>query len=136
MGGKVGEGKGGAGSLVQVVEFEGLEIADEDVAGPVAFGQGVEVFARLAVGAREVAARALLLDDEDARPEEVDVAAGVVEAPHVLLVARDGAPPDAEDLEEVVIKTLRLAFFIGRARPGAGEARRAHTHLVPGEAHV
>ena len=50
VGGKIGEGEGGVSPLVQIVEFEGLEIAHEDVAGPVAFGQGVEVFPRLPVG--------------------------------------------------------------------------------------
>ena len=136
MGGQVGERKDGALALIQIVKLEGLKITHQDVAGLVSFGQGVEVFARLPVGSRQIAARAFLLHDQDARPEEVDVAVGIVQTPYVLLIARDGAALDAEDMEKFVVKTLRLALLIRSARPCAGEPRRADAHLVPGQAHV
>ena len=44
VGGQVGEGEDSALALVQIVKLEGLEIAHEDVAGPIPLGQGVEVF--------------------------------------------------------------------------------------------
>ena len=84
--------------------------------------QGVEVFPRLSVGALQVAALAFLLDEQDARPEEVDVAVGVVETPHVFFEARDGAAPDAEDLEEFVVETLRLALFRKPRPPTRGRS--------------
>ena len=118
------------------MKLKGLEIAHQNVAGSFSFGQGVEVFPRLSVGSFEVAALAFLLHDQDARPEQVDVAVGIIQPPHVLLIARDGAALDAEDMEELVIETLRLALFIRRILPSPGEPRRAHAHLVPGEAHA
>ena len=126
------ERENGALALIQIVKLKRLEIAHQDVAGFFSFGQGVEVFPRLSVGFRQIAARAFLLHDQNARPEQVDVPVGIIQPPYVLLIARDGAALDAEDMEELVIKTLRLALFIRRASPCAGEARRAHAHLVPG----
>ena len=127
--------EGSARPFVQIIEFEGLKIAHEDVAGSLPFGQGVEVFPRLPVGLCKITALAFLLDEQDARPEEVNVAVGIVKTPHVLLEACYGAATDAEDLEEIVVETLRLASFIRSARPRASEVRRADAHLVPGEAH-
>ena len=132
VGGQVGERKNGALALIQIVKLKSLEITHQDVAGFFSFGQGVEVFPRLSVGFRQIAARAFLLDDQNAWPEQVDVPVGIIQPPYVLLIARDGAALDAEDMEELVVETLRLAFFIRRASPCAGEARRAHAHLVPG----
>ena len=43
VGGQVGEGEDGAFALVQIVKFKRLEIAHEDVAGAVVFGQCVEI---------------------------------------------------------------------------------------------
>ena len=49
--------------FVEVVKFEGLEVADQNVAGALVLRQGVDVFAGLLVGAGEVTSGALLLDD-------------------------------------------------------------------------
>ena len=56
-------------SLVEVAKFEGLEVADQNVARAVAFGQRVEILLRLLASERQVAPRALLLDDQYAGPE-------------------------------------------------------------------
>ena len=114
------------------MKLEGLEIADQDVAGALVFGQGVNVVASLLVGAGEVAPGAFLLDDQDAGPEQVDEAAPVVQLRHVRLVARHGAAFDPEYLEEIVVEALRLAFFIGRLPPRFSEGGGAHANLVPG----
>ena len=121
--------------LEEVVELEVLEVADQDVARPLALGERVEVAAGLFVGRRQVAPGALLLDDQDSRPEEVNEAAGVVELFDPLLVAGDRLPAHPEDAEEVVVKALGLALLVTRVRPLPGEGRGAGADLVPGEAH-
>ena len=132
VGVQVGEGKGGGVAFVEVVQLEGLEIADQDVARALVLRQGVDVVPGLLVGAGEVAPGALLLDDQDAGPEQVDEARPVVQLGHMRFVARHGAAFDPEYLEEVVVEALRLAFFVGRLAPGVGEGGGAHANLVPG----
>ena len=131
MAGQLREGEGDGLTLVQVVKLEGPEIADEDVARTVALGQRVEVLSGLPVRLAEIAPGALLLDDQDARPEEVDEPRPVVEPGDMLLVAGDGPAAHIEDLEEVVVEALRLALLVGSVPPLRCEGRGAYTHLVP-----
>ena len=72
-----------------------------------------------------------LLDQQDARPE-VDEAGGVVEPSDVFFVPRNGAPPDAEDLEEVVVEALGLALLVRGVGPLAGKGSGSRPDLVPG----
>ena len=132
VGVQVGERKGGGVSFVEVVQLEGLEVADQDVAGTLVLGQGVDVVSGLLVGAGEVAPGAFLLDDQDTGPEQVDEAAPVVQLRHVSLVARDGAALDPEDLEEVVVEALRFALLVGRLPPLVGEGGGANANFIPG----
>ena len=122
--------------LQQVVEFEVLEVAGQDVAGLVVLRERIEVAPGLLVGLFQIAAGALLLDDQDPGPEEVDEPAGVIEPLHPLLVAGDGLPALPEDAEEVVVEALGLALLVTGVRPLPGEGRGADADLVPGEAHV
>ena len=92
-------------------------------------GQRVEITPGLLVGLGEIAPGALLFDDQDARPEEVDEAGAIVELGYMLFVAGHAAPPDPEDLEEVVVEALRLAASRKKRRaiPSAKAAARART---------
>ena len=58
--------------LVAVKQLEGLEVAQQLKPGLVPFRQGVEVGARLDAGRLQVPTRALLLDQQDTGPEQVD----------------------------------------------------------------
>ena len=60
------------------MEIEGLEVAHQDAARALPFRQRVEILPGLFVGCRQVAPGALLLDDQDARPEQVDEPGAVV----------------------------------------------------------
>ena len=132
---QVGQGEAGLLALVPVEQLERPEVAEQLVAGAVAFGQRVEVGARLPAGRVQAAPGALLLDQQHAGPEQVDEAVRGVEPPDVFFVARDGAPPDAEDLEEVVVETLRLALLVGGVGPLAREPGGPRADLVPGQPH-
>ena len=129
--GQLREGEGDGFPLVQVAKLEGPEVADEDVARAVALGQRVEVLSGLPVRLAEIAPGALLLDDQDARPEEVDESRAVVEPGDMLLVAGDGPAAHVEHLEEVVVEALRLALLVRGVLPLRGEGRGADTNLVP-----
>ena len=69
MRGQVREGEDDNLPLVQIVKLEGLEVAHQDVSRAVALGQRVEILSGLSIGLAEIASGALLLDDEDTRPE-------------------------------------------------------------------
>ena len=99
-------------------------------------GQGVEVVAGLSVGFGQVAAGAFLFNQEDTEPEQVNVAGRVVEAFDVLLIAGDGAPLDTEDVKEVVIEALRLAFLVGCVLSLFGKCGGAGSDFIPGETHA
>ena len=135
VGVQLGEGKGGGVSFVEVVQLEGLEVADQDVAGALVLRQGIDVGPGLLVGAGEVAPGAFLLDDQDAGPEQVDEPPAVIQLRHVRLIARDGAALDSEYPEEVVVEALRLALLVGRLPPLVGEGGGTDANLVPGQAH-
>ena len=51
------------------------------------------------------------------------------------LVAGYRAPPDAENLEEIIVEALRLALLVRGVGPFADEFGGARTNLVPGQAH-
>ena len=121
--------------LFAIMQFKGLEVAHQDIARPLALGEGVEVHTRLRVALLEVAPAVLLLDREHAWPEQVDVARTIVELPSVLLVSRDGAASDSEDCEEVSVEAPRLAGFAGSILPHLGELSRLVANLVPRESH-
>ena len=132
VGRQVRECEGGRFTLIEIVKLEGLEVADQDVAGALVFRQGVNVFPGLVIRAGKVAAGALLFDDQDAGPEQVDVSRPVVQLGDVRFVARDRAALDAENLEKVVVEALRLALLVGGVLPLVGEGGGADANLVPG----
>ncbi len=45
------------------------------------------------------------------------------------------APPDAENLEEIIVEALRLTLLVRCVGPFADEFGGARTNLVPGQAH-
>ena len=105
----------GVGVLLglKVVDGDALEVGDDEVAGRFFFApaarEGADVFHALRVRFAEIFARALVLGDEGARPEQVDVGPVAAELFHRLLERGDGAALDAEDVEEGVPKRLGLA---------------------------
>ena len=133
--GRSASGKGTSRALVEIVQLEGLEVADQNVAGALVLGQRVEITPGLLVGLGEIAPGALLFDDQNARPEEVDVAGAIVELGYMLFIAGHAAPPDPEDLEEVVVEALRLAALVRSVPPFLGEGSGAGAHLVPRKPH-
>ena len=98
-----------------------------------ALGQGIEILASLHVGRLKVTPGALLLYEQDARPVQVDEAMSVIQLLDVRLIARGGAPLNSEQLEEVIVETLRLAFLVRSVLPFFSEGGRARSNLVPGE---
>ena len=72
------------------MKLEGLEVAHEDAARAVALGKRIEILYVLSVRLAKITPGALLLDDQDARPEQVDEARAIVELGDMLLVACRG----------------------------------------------
>ncbi len=132
MAGQVGEREDQRRLIgLQVVQLEQLEVADQQVAGQLVWLEARKVVERLFLGAQQVAPGALLLDQEHAFPEQVDVALPVSELLDRLLERGDLPSLHTEDLEEVVIEALGLAPLVCGAGPIAGELRRPRPDLVP-----
>ena len=132
---KVGEREAGLLAFVPVEKLERLEVAEKLEAGALPFRQRVEVRAGLLTCGGQVASGAFLLDQQDAGPEQIDEAGGVVEPLDAFLVPRHVAAALAEDLEELVVEALGLALLVRGIRPLASEIGRSGADLVPGQAH-
>jgi hypothetical protein len=122
-------------ALVQVVQAKAGEVRDQHVARQVAVLEAGEVVAGLAVGADQVLAARLVLDQEDALPQQVDEPAGAVLAPDRHFEAGDPAPVHAEHVEERVPEGLGLGAFGRLALPLLGERDRPRLDLIPAQRH-
>lgn len=89
------------------------------------------------MGAGQVAALALLFDDQGAGPEQVDEAVGArgVERADALFVDGDLFAGDAEDPEELVVEGLGLALLVALALPVLSEAGGVGADFGPAQAH-
>ena len=122
--------------VVEVVQLEAPEVADEHVARQLVVAEPREVLLRLSVGAGQVFAAALLLDEQGAFPEQVDVAVARIELLDALLEARHLAALHAEDLEEGIKETLGVGVFRFGVLPLVRKARGAVANVVPAQGHV
>ncbi len=135
MGGKVLQCEGGRFVLVKVVELEGAEVAQQQVARQLGVPQAGEVIQGLLPGLGQVASGALLFHEQHALPEQVDEASLVPEPLDRLLERGDPAQGDAEDLAERAVEELGVRPFAACVLPVASEASGAGANLVPGKAH-
>ena len=132
---QVGEGEADLGVFVQIVKLEALEVAQEQVARQLLVLEAREVFERLGLGFYEAAALALLLDEQIALPEQVDEAALVAKELHRLLIGRDAAAGDVENLKKFVVEGLGFALFVTGVFPFLREARGTGANLIPAQPH-
>jgi hypothetical protein len=120
----------------QVVQAEGDEVADDDVARQVAFLDAGEIVQRLGKGAVEALAARLLLHQQHAGPEQVDEPLSAAVLLDRVLEGGDALVGDAEDFEEGDPERLGLARFVGGVGPFARKGHRAGLDLVPGQRHA
>nr|WP_296763132.1 hypothetical protein [Sediminimonas sp.] len=133
--GQVLQGKGGGLAAIEIGQFEGLEIADQNVTGLFVIGDVGQVFQRLLLGLEQITPFRFLLDNQGARPEQIDKAPRPPGALHRKLVLGHAPPFDSEDVKEGVVKALRLALFIVGVFPVIREAGGAGANFVPGQPH-
>jgi len=116
--------------FLQVVQFKDLKIADQQVSGELVFLQSREIVQSLSLPSTEIVSCALLFDNKDPFPKQIDEASLVAQQLHGFFVARDTAPAHAENLEKLVVKGLSFALFVVGVAPFVGEPRRADLDLV------
>src|SRR5690606_35427663 len=95
--------------------------------------QAVEVVAGLGVGAVQVLAAGLVLDQQHTLPEQVNVAILAINLLDPLLEAGDALAADAEDVEELVPEGLGLGILRGHIGPFLREAQGPILDLVPAQ---
>ncbi|MDE2888390.1 MAG: hypothetical protein OXR72_09240 [Gemmatimonadota bacterium] len=128
---KVGESETNFLAFVPVDHFEGLEVTLQLVARLLVHRQCVEVGVRLFACFFQITSRALLLDEQYARPEQIDESVGIVQAFDLLLVAGDRATFYAEYLEEFIVKALCLALLVAGVLPLSREIGGAGADFIP-----
>ena len=104
--GERGESEAPILAFVQIAQFKALKVAQQQKAGAIGLAESVEVGVGLGSGLRQTASRALLLHQQAARPEEIDVAVRRVQLRHLRFEAGDAAAADAEDLKKLVPEGL------------------------------
>src|SRR3546814_19640022 len=84
----------------QLLQPESLEITDQHELGQIVIAQAKHVIVRLPLGLEQIFARALLLDQQHARPEQVDESALVaLDQIDLLLEHPDALPYAPDDVE-------------------------------------
>lgn len=115
------------------------KVGNDNVAGNflgAAFpGEVLNVTESLRFRFAEVFAKSLVLDEHDARPEQVDVTVFAGDSLYRLFKAGDGAPLDAEDVKKFIPESLFLGSFALDARPFLREGDSAMADFVPGQGH-
>ena len=111
------------------------DVARDFVAPVVSLAKLADVVERLRFGFAEVFAERLVFDQQDARPEKVNVAVVAGDFLHRLFKAGDDAAFDAEDLKEFVPEGLFFGALAFDARPFAGELDRVVADFVPRDRH-
>ena len=76
-------------------------------------------------------ASALLFNEKDALPEEIDEATAVAESLHGLFIGRNPTAAGTEDLEELVIKSLSFAALVVGVFPFLSEFSGTGADLGP-----
>lgn len=132
---QVGEVEIMLGAGVEVVQAEPGKVGDHDVAGQVALLQTGEVVEGLGGCPVEVFAAALVFDEQDALPQQVDVAALAVALLDRFLEAGDAAPGDTEDIEEGIPECLGLGIFAGFVGPFLREGEGTGADFIPRKGH-
>ncbi len=106
------------------------------VARELVLPQAGEVIERLLLGPSQALARALLFDQQDALPQQVNETALIAEPLDGFLEGGHPAAGDAEDVEEFVVKGLCLAPLVMRVAPVKGELFGSTPDFVPTQAHM
>src|SRR5258708_14455061 len=129
---KIGELELNLFGRVEVVEFKGLKVADENVAGEFGIFDAWEILKRLLLGLCQVAAGAFLLDKKRSLPEQIDEA-GCFRACALdrLFEGRNLAALNAEQFEKVVVESLRLALFVAGVFPILRDLGSPVPDLIP-----
>ena len=86
-------------------------------------------------GFAEVLAKALVFDQEDAAPEQVNEPVLAAEVADGFLETGDVPAGQAEDVKEGIPKGLALGRFAGLARPIVGKTNGVVSDFIPGNRH-
>src|SRR5690349_17685913 len=104
--GKLAERESTGRVAFEIVQFEGLEVAYQNVAGKLILFQAREIIESLLLGTDEVPARTLLLNQEHSLPEQIDETTLFSELLYRFLEAGNSAAGDAKHLEKLVVEGL------------------------------
>ena len=118
-------------AAVEVVQTETREVGHEDVLRQVGVFQPVEVFSRLLVRGIELRAPALVLDQQFAFPQQIDVTVLAVNLLDLVFEACHTAALDAEDFKELVPERLRFRVLGFGVLPITRERERIGLDVVP-----
>lgn len=119
----------------EIEQAKAGKVADQHIARKIAVAQTLEVAESLLVSRIEILAPALVLDEQDAFPQEIDVAVLAVDLLHAAFEARHAPPRHAEHVEERVPEASCVGVLVLGMLPVARKRGGAVSDLVPGEGH-
>jgi hypothetical protein len=97
---------------VEIVKLEILKIGQENIPRQLVLFETRKVIERLPSRGRQAAPRRFLLDEELALPEKIEIAALFIGQVHAMLETCDPPPGAAEQIEKLVVESLRLAPLV------------------------
>lgn len=113
-----------------------LEVAGQDVAGPLSLRQPIVIIERLRARLLKVQPPRFLFDDECRRPEEVDESPFIAgQVAHPLFIGGDLASANAETVEKLVVESLGLALLVARLLMSFGKGGGTRSDFGPLETH-
>ena len=112
-----------------------FECAGDFVTAGRVIGQIADVLKSLGLGLAQVFTERFVLDEQDARPEQINAPVVAGNFLHGLFKTGDDAAFDAEDLKEFVPEGLFLGALAFDAGPFAGELDRVVADFVPTDRH-
>ena len=128
---QVREGKGDAPVFLEIVQLKRLKVAQQEMARQVSILEARKVGECLGLGLCQIAADALLLNQQHPFPKQVDKAVPIAEQCDGFLKRGHPAHGHAKDLKKVAVEKLSLPLFVPGVLPFLREPGGAGADFIP-----
>ena len=115
----------------QIVKTKAGKIGNDYILGQVALGHARKIIQRLRVGLVETFAARLVLDNQDALPEKIDIAVFVAKLLDRLFKAGHTFAGNAKDVKKTIPEGFCLGIFGTFVLPFLGKSECACFNFVP-----
>jgi hypothetical protein len=118
--------------ILQVIEAETGEVANEEIAGQVPILDTGEIVPGLFRSAIQVLAPGFLLNEQNPFPQQINIAVLAVELFNMRFKGGHPPPGNPKDIKEGITKRFAFGLFRDGIGPFMGKLEGAGFNLVPG----